>query len=160
MEPPVARQALATRTYAKAISMECEVVHTWARFSSEEGWSRHVRPTRHSPLWGSSRPQRWQGEESCRCGDREPSAEGRPHSARWPKLERVHRRRAALIAYDCLAGALTPNRSGTKGHGTRSLGANDPSRGAAALPVIYTTPVSPADGAGSRHPATIAAFAE
>jgi hypothetical protein len=34
--------------------MECEVDHTWARFSSGGGWSRHVRSTRHSPLWGNS----------------------------------------------------------------------------------------------------------
>src|SRR6516225_3586528 len=31
---------------------------------------------------------------------------------------------------------------------------------AAGVPLIYTTPLSPADGAGSRPPAAIAAFAE
>ena len=61
MEPPVARQTLATRRYAEAISMECEIDHTWTRFSSEGGWSRHVRPTRHSPLWGMKTRSHGQG---------------------------------------------------------------------------------------------------
>ena len=67
-----------------------------------------------------------------------------------PDLERIDRRRAALIAYDVCRRALTPSDPGRRAAmrpvldaWVRMIGAAR----AAGVPVIYTTPVSRADGA-------------
>ena len=112
------------------------------------------------PQWGSSRPQRWQGEESCRRGDREPPAEPRRH---FGNVTRTRTRRSTPGGTDRLrrlARALRPTDPARRAAVLDALAQMIAAARAAGVPLIYTTPVSPADGAGSRHPATIAAFAE
>ena len=67
-----------------------------------------------------------------------------------PEPERIDRRRAALIAYDVCRRALTPSDPGRRDAMRPVLdawvGLSAVAR-AAGVPVIYTTPVSRADGA-------------
>ena len=65
-----------------------------------------------------------------------------------PELIDPHR--TALIAYDVCRRALDPGRSRAQGRNAaraRRLGGDDRARPVAGVPVIYTTPVSRADGA-------------
>src|ERR1700720_2613024 len=67
-----------------------------------------------------------------------------------PEAERIDRRRAALIAYDVCRRALTPSDAARRAAMRSVLDAwvqMMAAARAAGVPVIYTTPVSRADGA-------------